>query len=55
MVFRSRDLEINRVGCGVISSSVLNTKGADVAHERIQYEIFICGEDEPSDPNLEAR
>ena len=44
MVFCSRDLEINPVGCRFISSSVLNTKGADVAHEQIKYEIFICGE-----------
>ena len=26
-----------------------------VAHVRIQYEIFFCGEDGTSDPNLEAR
>ena len=44
MVFCSGDLEINPVGCGFISSSVLNTKGAEVAHERIKYKIFICGE-----------
>ena len=44
MVYCSRDLEINPIGCGFISSSVLNTKGADVAHERINYKIFICRE-----------
>ena len=26
-----------------------------VAHDQIQYEIFICGEGGTSDPNLEAR
>ena len=55
MVFRSGDLEINPVGCGFISSSVLNAKRVDVVHEQIQYEIFICGEGGTSDPNLEAR
>ena len=54
MVFLSRDLEINPVGCGFISSSVPNTKGADVAHVQIQYEIFICIEGGTSDPNFEA-
>ena len=54
MVFCSGDLEINPVGCGFISISVLNTKGADVVHVQIQYEIFICGEDGISDPNVEA-
>ena len=54
MVFRSGDIEINPVGCGFISSSVLNTKGADVVNVQIQYEIFICREGGISDPNLEA-
>ena len=54
MVFCSRDLEINPVGCGFISNSVLNTKGVDVVNIQIQYEIFICGEGGISDPNLEA-
>ena len=44
MVFHSGDQKINPVGCRFISSSVLNTKGADVAHERINYKIFICRE-----------
>ena len=55
MVFGSGDLEINPVGGGFISSSVLNTKGVDVAHVWIQYKIFNCGEDGTSNPNLEAR
>ena len=54
MVLRSGDLEINPVGCGFISSFVLNTKGAYVAHVQIQYKILICVEGGTSDPNLEA-
>ena len=54
MVFRSRDLEINPVGCGFISNSVLNSKGADVVNIQIQYKIFICVEGGFSDPTLEA-
>ena len=55
MVFCSGYLEINPVGCGFISSYVLNTKGTDVAHVWIQYKRFICGEDKTSDHNFEAR
>ena len=55
MVFHSGDLEINPVGYRYISSSLLNTKRADVAQGWIKYEIFICREDGTSDPNLEAR
>ena len=43
MVFRSRDIEINPMGGGCISNSVLNTKGADVVNILTpQHEIFIC-------------
>ena len=41
MVFCSRDIEINPMGCGFISNSVLNTKGADVVNIQTPYEIFI--------------
>ena len=43
MVFRSRDIEINPMGGGCISNSVLNTKGVDVVNIRTPpHEIFIC-------------
>ena len=41
------------VGKGTVDQ---NTEiGIYEAHERIKYKIFICGEGQTSDPNLEAR
>ena len=43
MVLRSRDIEINPMGGGCISNSVLNTKGVDVVNIRTPpHETFIC-------------
>ena len=43
MVFCSRDIEINPMGGGCISNSVLNTKGVDVVNIRTPpHETFIC-------------